>query len=156
MGTIRFDGSVGELNVEGWDRPEVEITLTRYTETDNPTRATGELNSIHVTAKRDGAGVLAISTSLPARNFFARTFDGRTKGNLNYRIRVPRDSRLVVEHDGGDLVVYDVAGDIDAHAPHGSILLLLPKAECPRLMRTAALAISIPIFVGPRAPPRRS
>ncbi len=131
-GTIRFSGSVGQLNVEGWDRPEVEISLTRYTESENvPARreqVTKELNLIKVTTTGQGTKELTISTGMPARNHFARLFDGRTKWNLDYRIRVPRDSKLVIEHDGGDLTVYDVAGDIEARDSHGSVMLLLRDA----------------------------
>jgi hypothetical protein len=132
-GTIRFSGSVGQLNVEGWDRPEVEISLTRYTESDNVPaqreQITKELNLIKVTTTGQGTKELTISTAIPPRNHFARLFDGRTKWNLDYRIRVPRDSKLVVEHDGGDLTAYDVAGDIEAHASHGSVMLLLPNGQ---------------------------
>jgi hypothetical protein len=130
-GTIRLSGSVGQLNIEGWDRPEVEISLTRYTESDGPAReqVTKELGLIHVSTRGRGTKELVISTEIPARNPFARFFDGRTKWNLDYRIRVPRDSKLVVQHDGGDLTVYDVAGDIDVHAPHGSVMLLLPDGQ---------------------------
>ena len=33
-GTIRFEGSVGELNIEGWDQPQVRIAVTRSGYTD--------------------------------------------------------------------------------------------------------------------------
>ena len=132
-GTIRFSGSVGQLNVEGWDRPEVEISLTRYTERESVPaqreQVTKELNLIHVSTTGQGTKELVISTGMPSRSYFARLFDGRTKWNLDYRIRVPRDSKLVLEHDGGDLTVYDVAGDIEAHARHGSVMLLLPDGQ---------------------------
>jgi len=132
-GTIRLSGSVGQLNIEGWDRPEVEISLTRYTEIESlPARreeVTKELGLIHVSTTGQGSKELVISTGIPPRNPFARFFDGRTKWDLDYRIRVPRDSKLVIQHDGGDLTVYDVAGDIDVHAPHGSIMLMLPDGQ---------------------------
>jgi hypothetical protein len=132
-GTIRLSGSVGELNVEGWDRPEVEISLTRYTESESGAahrdQVTKELNLIKVTTTGQGTKELAISTAIPPRNPLARLFDGRTKWNLDYRIRVPRDSKLIVQHDGGDLTVYDVAGDIEAHNSHGSVMLLLPDGQ---------------------------
>ena len=30
-GTIHVSGSHGDLNIEGWDRPDVEITVTKST-----------------------------------------------------------------------------------------------------------------------------
>jgi hypothetical protein len=41
---------------------------------------------------------------------------------------VPRDSKLVVRHASGDVLVYDVAGDIDASVRTGDILMQLPAA----------------------------
>ncbi len=128
-GTIRLDGSVGELNVEAWDRPEVEITLTRYTYGGNAAEITKELSLIKVTTKGQGTKELVISTEMPSRKVLARLFNGKTKWNVDYRIKVPRESKLVARHDGGDLTVYGVDGDIEAHDPHGTILLLLPEAQ---------------------------
>src|SRR5277367_5577568 len=31
-GTIRINDSLGDVNVEGWERPDVEITVTKTTE----------------------------------------------------------------------------------------------------------------------------
>ncbi len=132
-GTIRLNGSVGQLNIEGWDRPEVEVTLTRYTYGEGVAarreELTKELNLIKATIQGQGTKELVITTQLPPRNAITRLFRGKTSWDVDYRIKVPRDSKLVARHDGGDLTVYDVAGDIEADDPHGSILLLVPDAQ---------------------------
>jgi hypothetical protein len=48
---------------------------------------------------------------------------------MDYRIRVPRDSKLVLRHSTGDVVVYDVSGDIDASVRTGDILMQLAASE---------------------------
>jgi hypothetical protein len=131
-GTIQVNGSAGELNVEGWDRAEVEITVTRSTyRADTPQEqdlAKRQLDAIKVTTQRKSPAELVIHTAFPARSFWARMAHCRPDVQMDYRIRVPRDSKLVVRHSTGDVVVYDVAGDIDASVRTGDILMQLPAA----------------------------
>jgi hypothetical protein len=131
-GAIQVSGSVGELNIEGWDRPEVEITVTLSTyRTDTPherDRAKRELDAIKVTAERKSATELVIQTVFPARGFWARAAHCRPNVQMDYRIRVPRDSKLVLRHGAGDVLVYDVADDIDASVRTGDIVMQLPAA----------------------------
>jgi hypothetical protein len=130
-GTIQVSGSVGELNIEGWDRTAVEITVTRFTYRVNTPReqnlADRQLSAINVTTERKSATELAIHTVFPRRGFWARVAHRRPGVQLDYRIRVPRDSRLVLRHTSGDVVVYDVAGDIDASVGTGDIVMQLPS-----------------------------
>jgi hypothetical protein len=131
-GTIRVTGSTGELNVEGWDKPEVEITVTRSTyRTDTPKErdeAKRQLEAIKVTAERKGPAELVINTAVPSRSFWAKIAFQHPDAQVDYRIRVPRDSKLVVKHGSGDVVVYDVAGEIEASVRTGDIILQLPAA----------------------------
>jgi hypothetical protein len=107
-GTIQVSGSVGELNIEGWDRAAVEITVTRSTyRTDTPQgrdRAQRQLSAIKVTVERKSATELAIHTVFPPRGFWSRAAHRRPGVQLDYRIRVPRDSRLVLRHSSGDVL----------------------------------------------------
>ena len=131
-GTIQVNGSAGELNIEGWDRPEVEITVTRSTyRADTPKDqdlAKRQLDAIKVTAERKSPTELVINTAFPIRSFWAKVAHCRPDVQMDYRIRVPRDSKLVVRHATGDVVVYDVAGDIEASVRTGDILMQLPAA----------------------------
>jgi hypothetical protein len=131
-GTIQVNGSAGELNIEGWDRPEVEITVTRSTyRADTPKDqdlAKRQLDAIKVTAERKSPTELVINTAFPIRSFWAKVAHCRPDVQMDYRIRVPRDSKLVLRLSTGDVVVYDVAGDIDASVRTGDILMQLPAA----------------------------
>jgi len=131
-GTIQVSGSAGELNIEGWDRAEVEITVTRSTyRTDTPREqdlAQRQLNAIQVRVDRKSPTELAIHTAFPKRSFWARAAGRRPDVQMDYRIRVPRDSRLEIRHRGGDVVIYDVSGAIEASVRTGDILMQLPGA----------------------------
>ena len=128
-GAIRVEGSVGELNIEGWDRPDVEITVTRSTyrtdSTQEQEQAKLQLDAIHVTTERKGADLI-IQTVFPKRRLLARLAPRRPDVRMDYRIRAPRQAKLVIRHGSGDVVIYDMAGDIDASAGTGDILVQLP------------------------------
>jgi hypothetical protein len=131
-GTIQVNGSAGELNIEGWDRAEVEVTVTRSTyRADTPRDqdlAKRQLDAIKVTTERKSPAELVVNTAFPIRSFWAKVARRRPDVQMDYRIRVPRDSKLVLRLSTGDVVVYDVAGDIDASVRTGDILMQLPAA----------------------------
>src|ERR1035438_4525643 len=131
-GTIQVTGSAGELNIEGWDRAEVEITVTRSTyRADTPKDqdlAKRQLDAIKVTAERKSPTELVINTAFPIRSFWAKAPPPRPEFKMAPRPRVPRDSKLVLRLSTGDVVVYDVAGDINASVRTGDILMQLPAA----------------------------
>ena len=129
-GAIRVTGSLGELNIEGWDRSEVEVRFTRtlYRE-DTPAtrqRVKQDLEAIRVTASQPAAGQLVLSTVFPKHKFPASLF-AKYEVNLDYRIMVPRNSKLEITHDSGDVTIYDVAGDIQARIRTGDIVAQLPQ-----------------------------
>jgi hypothetical protein len=118
-GTIKIEGSTGELNIEGWDQSSVEVTVTRYTFDANAEHAKRELDRVQV------AKPLVSGTEMSIVTMHKKSLSV----HVNYNIRVPRDSRLIIRHDTGDVIVYDVGGDIDATAKAGDILLQLPASE---------------------------
>jgi hypothetical protein len=66
-GTIRLEKSWGDLYIEGWDQPQVEISVTKSTSySDNPVslkeKAAPKLDTIKVAADRRSDAELAIST----------------------------------------------------------------------------------------------
>ena len=117
-GTIRVDGSYGNLNVEGWDRSEVEIAVTKstlkYYESKQREKVSTRLERVRTAAERRSDTELAISTE-------------KSCGvSVDYEIRVPRDSRIEIRHGTGQVMVANVTGDIRSTGHRGDILLMLP------------------------------
>jgi len=129
-GTLRLNNSTGELTVEGWDRPEVEITTVRSTtgEYSPEERAAEErrLERIHVTAHRDG-NELTITTDYPGRHVVPVLLGSTPGFSLEYRIKAPLNTKLVAEHGVGEVHVDDLTGDINVTACEGAITLHLPE-----------------------------
>jgi hypothetical protein len=141
-GVIRIDNSYGYLTVEGWDEPEVEITVAkttdRFYEPDQKVKAETRFKQISVLAELRSDKELVISTSLPVRhNLISSVLPAKRiivtmpvhskRGvTVEYTVHVPRDSRLVVRHDNGYVWVSDVTGDIELRSHTGDMIVMLP------------------------------
>src|SRR5579863_6179298 len=100
-GTIRFDKSFGDLYVEGWDQPQVEMTLIKSFERyDAPKDAAQRLEGVKFTAEHPSQTELVIGTTIPPHSFFQHPFGGKGPVNVRYELHVPRDSHLVIHHGG--------------------------------------------------------
>jgi len=143
-GTIRLERSYGYLTVEGWDEPEVEVTVIkstdRFYEPAQKQKAEQRFEQIRVADERRSDKEVAISTVLPARTgFFSSVVPlsriivirsmvpSNTRGvTVEYIVHVPRDSRLVVHHYNGYVWVSDVTGDIEVNSHTGDMIVMLP------------------------------
>jgi hypothetical protein len=117
-GIVRVNGSYGTLNVEGWDRPEVETAVVKSTQKyygpKQREKAVPLLERAQISTERISDTELAISTHQDR------------KISVDYEIRVPRDSRLEIHHGTGQVLVANITGDIKATGHRGDILLMLP------------------------------
>ena len=105
-GTVVFRNSTGELTIEGWDQPGVEITTI------------------------ESAPGAKVSTALEGNDLVIATeFPKRKRLDLEYLVKVPRNAKLVVEHHAGEIHFDDVAGDIHATLIQGQITLRLPEGQ---------------------------
>ena len=124
-GLIRLNASDGDLYVEGWDQPAVEITVIKSMpynyKLSHPEQAAKHLERVTIRTERRSDTEVAIST----------IHAGVVA--LEYQIHVPRESRLEIQHGTGNVFVNNVTGDIEATCRRGDILLMLPA--------TAAYAI---------------
>jgi len=131
-GTIHVNSSHGDLNIEAWDRPEVELTVTKSTvglyAAKDADEARKRLDLIAVHLERKSAAELTIATNFPARTL-KRLCRGKSDIILRYQIHVPRDSQLIIRHDTGTVLVSGVAGDVEARSRTGDIVLVLPGSE---------------------------
>src|SRR5579864_7762798 len=130
-GTIRLNDSYGSLTLEGWDRPEVEITVTKLMPHDSkgqPDEAKKRLDEIRVGTERKSGSELVISTSLPAHRSLVSPFVPRkTAGDvtIEYQIHAPRDSKLAIHHGTGSVVVSQMTGDTEATCGQCDMVLML-------------------------------
>ena len=106
-GIVRVQKSFGEVQVEGWDKNVVEVTVIKaINAADNPKdqeKARAKLDGVKVTVSKESKNGLLIASVVPFRK-------GLT---LIYRIKVPQDSDLFIKHDIGEINVTNVVGDME-------------------------------------------
>jgi hypothetical protein len=127
-GAVRLKNSTGALTMEGWDQPGVEITTVKSTRTAYASAeragASHELDRVQVTVGSGGDELVITTDFLRHRGFPPSSPVGRaTNFDLDYRIKVPREARLVVNHDIGDVHFDRVTSDIQATTLQGAITL---------------------------------
>jgi len=132
-GLIQVIDSFGEVRIEGWDKPEVELTVNKSTQKHylpkDLAKGMKELERVKVAMERVGeSSMLVINTTYPSRTPM-RMMRGKTNLRLEYTIRIPRTSRLMVKHDIGEVVIANVDGDIEATNRIGELRLDLPEAN---------------------------
>lgn len=128
-GAIRLQNSFGELDIEGWDRPEVEVTAVRTTERlyaeNQRGRPQRRLDQVQIISKQN-ANDVAITTVYPRRNRFVHPLSQHSDIEISYRIKAPRASKLFIHHNSGGVDIYDITGDIHATVGNGQITLAMP------------------------------
>ena len=110
-GVLRLTTSSSNLMVEAWDRPEVEVTTIK-------SGRRSCLDRVRIVTERRSAAELAIST--------AQQPGKKCGGKLELQVRTPRDSKLVIHHGAGYVLVSRVTGEIEAISRSGDIVLMLP------------------------------
>ena len=126
-GTIRFNNSFGDLNVDGWDQPQVEMTLIKsFDDYQPPKDAAARLEAVKFTTDHPSPNELAIGTTIPPHSFFRHPFGGKGPVTVRYELRVPSDSHLVIHHGGGNILIGNITGSIEATNREGDIVLMLP------------------------------
>jgi hypothetical protein len=130
-GVLRIDNSIGELTVEGWDRPDVEVATIKSTKavygSEAREKAIRSLSKVQIKTERRGNEVV-VRTDFPKYAFFPPNPlpIGRANFDIEYRIRAPRQARLIIDHNNGEVHVDNVASDIRVNVVTGSITLRLP------------------------------
>jgi hypothetical protein len=127
-GLLRVDHAIGDLTIEGWDQPGIEITTTKTSKSEfdpqNRQKGAAELDQVHLTPERKG-NELTLTETYPRYHHFL-FFPGNTRFNLETHIAVPRNARLEI-HGSGDLYIHGVTAAIDADVSQGTIVLRMPE-----------------------------
>ncbi len=129
-GTLRMLKSTGNLTIEGWDRPDMEITTVKSTKSYDPgdrKAAAQSLDRIKLVTARQG-DELTITTKFPKHAFPLRVIRGVSAYELQYVIKIPRSTKLIVEHDSGNVFVNDITGDVHVKNGIGQITMHMPQA----------------------------
>jgi hypothetical protein len=132
-GVIQLEQSFGDVEIQGWDRSEVEITAIRstfkhHTEAERA-EAQEELDNVAITAVKHGEDHLTITTEFPSAKVSKKSLQARANPDLKYVIKAPAHAKLVVHHDIGQVRVVNFTSDIEVTNRIGEIGLTLPSLD---------------------------
>jgi hypothetical protein len=124
-GLLRLKNSVGEVGVEGWDRPDVEIATVKSTKvalsSQDREKASHQMDRVRISVQRQGEELI-VTTEFP------RHLGGLPPSlDLDYNIKAPRNARLAVDHGIGEVHVDSLTSDIHVTVRNGGITLQLPQ-----------------------------
>jgi hypothetical protein len=126
-GAIRLENSFGEVDIDGWDRPEIEVTVVRSIshlhDTKDRAEAQRSLEGAQIRAKQDGNDIIISTVYLPGNG--THLLGRRREIGISYRIKAPRASKLIVDHNSGGVNISNISGDIHATVINGQITLAL-------------------------------
>jgi hypothetical protein len=128
-GTLKMLKSTGDLTIEGWDRADMEVTTVQSTKSYHPgdrKAAEKSLDRIKLVTARQGNEV-SITTEFPKHALPMRLFRGVSAFELHYVIKVPRNAKLIIEHDSGNVYIDDIAGDVHVTNGIGQITMHMPQ-----------------------------
>jgi hypothetical protein len=125
---LRLENSIGQVRIEGWNRPDVEIKITKSTksEYDDKTREEGakELEKVTTSFTRKGEE-LVLATEYK-KSSVPPPFRGGPPIDVLYEIKMPHEARLIVDQETGDVQLTQLNGEIRVTVKSGSINVAVP------------------------------
>ena len=95
FGTLVIDARVGDIQVEGWDEPRLEIEAEKVVQAKDAQKAQALYDRVQVALEGKDKQV-TLRTLYPPRRLW-RPFRGESKLSVNFRIHMPNDANLVLK-----------------------------------------------------------
>jgi hypothetical protein len=131
-GLLEIKDSLGAVEIAGWDRPQIEVMVTKSTDRkyapEEIEKANEDLDRIVVTTRHLTDQHVVIRTEFPGHSVL-RLLGGRSKVHLTYVIHVPRQTRLMVKQQMGELKIHEVSASMILSNRIGDIEVTLPATE---------------------------
>lgn len=125
FGTLTIDTRMGNVQVEGWDEPRLEIEAEKVVEAKDEKRAQPLYDQVQVVLAGQDKQVL-LRTLYPARRLW-RPFRGESKLSVNFRIHMPFDANLTMKCVDGDVRVSGLVGKQEISVNYGDVEINVPS-----------------------------
>ena len=137
FGTLTVDTRIGDVQIEGWDEPLLQIEAEKIVRAKSEGKAEALYDQIKIRLEGADKKVL-LRTDYPSRRLW-RPFRDETRLSVNYRIRMPFDANLMLKCVDGDVRVRGIAGHEDLHVNYGDVEVQVPSIYRLRSLRARAL-----------------
>jgi hypothetical protein len=135
-GTLYVDTRIGNIKVEGWKEPNVEIEAEKVVQAGSEAKARRLFDQIRIELKEKGEEVFLRTIYPPRRPW--RLFRGATKLSANFRIRMPNEASLTLRCIDGDVTIRGVGGQQDVRVSYGNVEVTVPSVDRLRLLSASS------------------
>ena len=124
FGTLTIDTRMGDLQVEGWDEPRLEIEAEKVVQAKDKEKAQALYGRVQVALEGKDKQV-TLRTLYPPRRLW-RPFRGESKLSVNFRIHMPFDANLVLHCVDGDVRTSGLVSKQQIRVNYGDVEINVP------------------------------
>jgi hypothetical protein len=124
-GTLTIDTRMGDVQVDGWDEPRLEIEAEKVVEARDEKHAPPLYDQVQVVLTGQDKQVL-LRTQYPARRVW-RPFRDESKLSVNFRIHMPFDANLTMKCVDGEVRVTGLVGKQQISVNYGDVEINVPS-----------------------------
>ncbi|MGO9273922.1 MAG: hypothetical protein ACLQOO_27385 [Terriglobia bacterium] len=136
-GTLTIDTRVGDLHIEGWDDPYVEVEAEKVVRANSKVKAGLLYDQIQVLLEGQDKQVV-LRTTYPPRRLW-RPFRGESQLTVNLRVKMPYDASLSLKCVDGDVRIRGLAGRQQIRVNYGDVEIDVPDVYNLRSLDARAL-----------------
>lgn len=125
VGTLTIDTRMGDVQVEGWDEPRLEVEAEKVVEAKDEKHAQALYDELQVVLTGQDKQVL-LRTVYPQRRLW-RPFRGESKLSVDYRIHMPFDANVRMQCVDSDVVVSGLIGKQQINVNYGDVEIDIPS-----------------------------
>lgn len=125
FGTLTIDTRMGNIQVEGWDEPRLEIEAEKVVEAKDEKHAQPLYDRVQVVLAGQDKQVV-LRTVYPERSL-RRPFRAETKLSVNFRIHMPFDANLTMKCVDGDVRVTGLVAKQQISVNYGDVEVNVPS-----------------------------
>jgi len=118
-GTLTVDTRVGDIHVQGWDEPRLEIEAEKVVQAKSEAAARPLYDRLKIELEGNDKEV-SLRTLYPPRRLW-RPFRGESRLSVNYQIHMPYDANLTLKCVDGDVRVTGVIGQQQIRVNYGDV-----------------------------------
>ncbi len=130
-GTLTVDTRTGDLEIDGWDNPQLSIDAEKVVRAGSATKAAKLYDKVGIRLQgRDHK--VRLTTVYPARRLW-RPFRDESKLSVNFTIKMPYDANLALKCVDGDVTVSGISGSEFLKVNYGDVEVDVPSVYRLRL-----------------------
>jgi hypothetical protein len=123
-GMLIIDTRMGDVRIEGWDEPRVEVEAEKNVRAGSERKARPLFDLIRIELAGQDKEV-RLRTIYPGRSL-RRPFRGESKLSVNLRIKMPYDANLTLKCVDGDVRVMGLVGREQLRVNYGDVEINVP------------------------------